>query len=316
MQDAVRTAAFRYPEPEADALRVAVARVHRVPPDQIVLGCGASEILRTAANAFLGVRKKLIVAQPTYGLMAECARAAGADVVAVPLTRAYAHDLTAMLARCDSSTGLVYVCNPNNPTGTLTHRRDLEAFVRQLPERAFVLIDEAYHQYLGDAPDDASFVDRRVDDERVIVVRSFSTVFGLAGLRVGYAVASREAAGLLAARRLADNVNIVAAKAAIAALDDPEHVRLSVARNTDDRQEFYNQCHARMLKPIDSVTNFLMMNTAAPAGQVIEHFRKNGVLIAPVPGFDSSIRVSLGTPPEMAAFWRAWDLMPRSQIHL
>ena len=317
MQDAVRTAASRYPDSEADALREAVARFHRVSPDQIVLGCGAGEILHAAANAFLGVRKKLIIAQPTYALMAECARAAGADVVAVPLTHDYAHDLGAMLARSDASTGLVYICNPNNPTGTLTHRRDLDTFVRQLPERAFVLIDEAYHDYIGESPGDASFVDRPIADDRVIVVRSFSTIFGLAGLRVGYAVAARQTARMLAALRLPWNVNVAAARGALAALEDTEHVRQSVERNIDDRQEFVNQCHSRMLKPIDSVANFVMMNTGAPAIQVVEHFRKNNVLIAPpIPGFDTFIRVSLGSRADMNEFWRAWDLLPARQMRM
>jgi histidinol-phosphate aminotransferase len=138
----------------------------------------------------------------------------------------------------------------------------------------------------------------------------------MAGLRVGYAVASPETARRLAARRLVENINVVAAKAAVVALDDAEHLRLSVVRTTDDRQEFVNQCHARMLKPIDSVANFVMMDTGMPSAQVLDHFRKNDVLIAPIPGFDTCIRVSLGTPPEMAAFWRVWDLMPRSQIHI
>jgi histidinol-phosphate aminotransferase len=311
MQDAVRTASNRYPDADAQALREAIARRHRVSPEQIVLGCGSGEILRMAAVAFLGARKTLVAARPSFELMSECARRVGAEAVVVPLTREYAHDLTAMLARCDSSTGLVYICNPNNPTGTLTNRRDLERFIRELPGGATVLIDEAYHHYVGESPDYASFVDRPVNDGRVIVARTFSTIFGLAGLRVGYAVTSPETARLLAASGLAENVNVVAARAAMAAIDDAGHLRLSVIQNTDDRQEFINQCHARMLKPIDSVTNFLMMNAGTPAVQVVEHFRKSNVLIAPpIPGFDTSIRVSLGTQAEMAEFWRVWDLMP------
>jgi histidinol-phosphate aminotransferase len=220
-----------------------------------------------------------------------------------------------MLARCDASTGLVYICNPNNPTGTLTSRRDLEAFIRQLRDTTSVLIDEAYHHYVGASSDHASFVDRPIDDDRVIVSRTFSTIFGLAGLRVGYAVASPQTARLLRACALSENVNIVAARGALAALEDTEHVRQSVERNSDDHQEFVNHCHARMLKPIDSVANFVMMNAGAPAGGVIEHFRKYNVVIAPpVPGFDTHIRLSLGTPPEMAEFWRAWDLLPARQM--
>jgi len=317
MQDAARTTAHRYPGADIERVRDAIARFHRVSREQVVVGCGSSEILRMAVEAFLGPRKRVIVARPTFEFITDCARHAGADVVSVPLTRDYAHDLSAMLARCDASTGLVYICNPNNPTGTLTRRRDLEAFIRELPGTAVALIDEAYHHYVGDAPDDTSFIDRPIADGRVIVTRTFSTVFGLAGLRVGYAVASPETARLLAAGRLPENVNVVAAKAAVASLDDTEYVRLSVARNTDDRQEFFNQCHARMLKPIDSVANFVMMNTGAPAVRVVEHFRKNNVLIGPpVPGFDTYISLSIGTQAEMAEFWRAWDLLPARQMSM
>jgi histidinol-phosphate aminotransferase len=317
MEEAARTVACRYPEVESEALRSTIARFHDVRSDQVVLGCGSGEILRMAADAFLGFRKKLIVAQPTFELMADCARRTGAEVVTIPLTHDYSHDLSAMVARSDPATGLVYICNPNNPTGTLTPRRDLEAFIRQLPATTFVLIDEAYHHYVGESSDYASFLDRPIDDNRVIVTRSFSHAYGLAGMRVGYGVAAPQAARLLAPCRLPDGVNAVAAKAAVAALDDPEHVRLCFARNADDRQEFFNQCHARMLKPIDSQTNFVMINTGGPAVAIIEHFTKNNVLIsAPIPAFDTHIRVSLGSQADMREFWRVWDLMPARQMSM
>jgi histidinol-phosphate aminotransferase len=112
-------------------------------------------------------------------------------------------------------------------------------------------------------------------------------------------------------------VNAVAARAAVAALDDPEHVRLSFARNADDRQEFFNQCHARMLKPIDSQTNFVMINTGGPAVEIIDHFTKNNVLVSrPIPAFDTHIRVSLGSQADMREFWRVWDLMPARQMSM
>ena len=310
MQEAVRTAAQRYPDAEAEALRTAIARVHRVTPDRVVLGCGSGDVLRMAAAAFLGAGKKLVVATPTFELMSDYARQAGGDVVTVPLTHEYAHDLGAMLARSDASTGLVYVCNPNNPTGTLTSRRDLEQFIRQLPAATFVLVDEAYHHYAGAPSDYASFVDRPLNDDRVIVTRSFSAIFGLAGLRVGYGIAAPQTARRLAACRLQENVNMVAAKAAVAALEDSEHVRLSLVQTVDDRQEFFNQCHARMLRPIDSLTNFMLVNVGLPAAPIVEHFEKNNISIPPpVPAWEKHIRVSLGTRAEMSEFWRVWDLM-------
>jgi histidinol-phosphate aminotransferase len=302
---------------ESDALRNTIARFHGVASDRVVLGCGSGEILRMAADAFLGLGKKLVVAQPTFELMADFAQRAGAEVVAIPLTHDYSHDLSVMLAHSDPATALVYICNPNNPTGTLTPRRDLEAFIRRLPQTTFVLIDEAYHHYVGESSDYASFLDRPIDDNRVIVTRSFSQVYGLAGMRVGYGVAAPQTASLLASSRLPDGVNALAAKAAAAALGDPEHVQLCLARNGDDRQEFFNQSHARMLKPIDSQTNFVMMNTGRPAVEVVEHFKKNDVLVSgSIPAFDSHIRVSLGSQADMRQFWRVWDLMPAHRMSM
>jgi len=311
MREAALHAANRYPEAEAEALRNKIASLHAVTPEQVILGCGSGEILRMAAEAFAGSRGKVVVSLPTFELMAACARHAGAEVVAVPLSRDYSHDLEAMLACSDATTGLVYICNPNNPTGSITRRQDLETFLGRLPATAYVLIDEAYHHYVGGSSDYASFIDRPVNDSRVIVSRSFSKIYGLAGVRVGYAVAAPETARLLASYRLPDGVNVVAATAAVTALDDAEHVRMSARRNADDRQEFFNQAIARMLRAIDSHTNFVMLDTQRPAVEVIEHFAKNNVLVSPpFPSFDRHVRVSLGTPAEMREFWRVWDLMP------
>jgi histidinol-phosphate aminotransferase len=311
MQEAALNVANRYPEVEAEALRVKIAALHGVAPEQVVLGCGSSEIMRMAVDAFVGSRKKLIVALPTFDLIGGFAQRAGAEVIAVALSKDYSHDLGAMLARTDDAAGLVYICNPNNPTGSLTRRQDIEVFVRSLPATTYVLIDEAYHHYVSPSADYASFIDRRLDDNRVIVARSFSKIYALAGLRAGYAIAAPATARLLDSYRLPEEVNIVAAKAAITALDDTEHVLESVRRNTDDRQEFFNQANARMVRAIDSHTNFVMINTARSAVEVIEHFKKNNITLPqPFSSFDEYVRVSMGTTVEMREFWRVWDLMP------
>ncbi len=311
MHKAARTVAHRYPNVETDRLRSAIADGHNVTTDHVVLGCGSTEILRVAAQAFLESRGKLVVASPTFDWFARYSQHPGTEVVRVPLTKDYSHDLDTMLARGGASASLVYICNPNNPTGTLTRRQDLEAFVRKLPATTRVLIDEAYHHYVGPSADYASFLDRPLADPRVIVTRSFSKIYGLAGLRLGYAVAAPETARLLRLHLLPDNVNAVAAKAALIALRDGEHLRISLARNADDRQEFYNEANARMLRAIDSQTNFVMVNAGRPASHVIEHFRKHKIVLPqPFPGFDKHIRVTLGTPEDMRAFWRIWDRLP------
>ena len=310
------TSTHRYAEVETEALRRAVAQFHGVTAEQVVLGCGSGEILRAAVDAFTGPDKKLILALPTFAPIADAARRIGAAVAAIPLKQDYSHDVETMLAHSDAAAGLVYVCNPNNPTGTLTPRRDIEVLIRRLPPTSFVLIDEAYHHYVGESSDYASFLDRRPDDDRVIVTRSFSKIHGLAGLRVGYAVAAPQTARLLAAHQLPDGVNMVAAMTASAALEDVEHVRASANRNIDDRQEFFNQANARMLRWIDSQANFVLLHTARPAAEIVERLSQHDILVAPVPAFEKSIRVSLGIPAEMREFWRVWDLIAGHQMSM
>ena len=300
----------RYPDAPDALLRRKVAELHGVSPERVVLGSGSDEVLGMAIGAF-GTGRKVIVANPTYGAFVERARRSASEIVSVPLRSDYSHDLETMLSRADSSTGIVFICNPNNPTGSVTRRRDLESFIAKLPSSTIVLIDEAYHHYVGGSSDYASFIDRPLNDPRVIVTRTFSTVHALGGLRVGYAIASADAAARLEASGLTNNVNAIASIAAMAALDDVDHVRAMVRRNADDRQEFANQANARMLRVVDSHANFVLLNTGRPAVELVEHFRKNSVLVGgPFQPFDKHLRVSLGSPDEMREFWRVWDLMP------
>jgi histidinol-phosphate aminotransferase len=299
--------ASRYPGDEVENLRAAIASFHGVQPENITLGCGSCEILRMAAEACLE-RKSLVLASPTYDRLAPCARMLGADVRSVPLTRVYAHNLEGMLSRTDASTGLVYICNPNNPTGTLTPKADLETFLRKVPSGIPVVMDEAYHDYVSPTGDYSSFAGRAAADPRLIVTRTFSKVYGLAGLRVGYAVSSGEMAKRLAARRLPMDVSVVATRVALAALSDQAHVKKVAALIADDRQEFFNQANARMLRWIDSQTNFVLLAVGRPGKEVVELFGSKGVLVAAgFPFFEKYIRVSLGLRGDMESFWRVWD---------
>ncbi len=305
----------RYPGTEHDFLLNKIAALHRVRPEQIVLGCGSSEILRTAAAAFLGPGKKLVQASPTCPLLGGYARP-GVEVVNVPLNKMYEHDLSAMLARADASTGLVYICNPNNPTGTLTARKDIEVFIAKLPASTMVLIDEAYHHFVSGTSTNASFLDRTLNDSRVMIVRTFSKIYGLAGMRIGYVVAAPDIARRLSGHGPQFGVGAVSAKAAAAALDDSEYVFMAAKRNASDRQEFMNQVNARMLRALDSHANFVMMKSPHPVDLVFEHLKKNNVLVAPpIPEMNKYIRVSLGTPADMLQFWRVWDLMPGQKMN-
>jgi histidinol-phosphate aminotransferase len=307
--------ANRYPYMQYDDLVEQIASVHRVKPEQVLLGCGSTEILRVAACAFLGRGKQLVQASPTFEALEYYARSTSAEVVSVPLTREFGHDLDTMRAQANGAPALVYICNPNNPTASITPRKDLETFIQKLPASSYVVMDEAYHHYAGESAMYASFLDHPIDDVRVIVCRTFSKVYGLAGLRLGYGIASAKAAEQMRAYITQDNVNGIVTRAAAAALADSGSVSEFVKRNADERQEFFNQAMARMLKPIDSHANFVMMNTYHPANEVIEHFRKNNILIGRhFPPLDTYIRVSLGTSEEMLAFWRAWDRLSYAQM--
>ena len=312
--DAIKSAigsANRYPRMEYDVLTERIAKSNNVKPEQVILGCGSTEILRMAAFAFLSDGKQLIQASPTFEGIGHYARAAGSEVISVRLTPGFAHDLDGMLAHANASTTLVYICNPNNPTASLTPRKDLENFISKLPVSTFVMIDEAYYHYAGQSGMYASFIDHPLGNERVIVSRTFSNVYGLAGLRLGYAVASPTIIRQMRKFATEDNINAIVTQAAVAALDDTDGIRDVVRRNTDDRQEFFNQAMARSLKPIDSHANFVMMNTFHPSEEVIQHFHINNILIGRrFPPMDTYIRISLGRPEEMRAFWQTWDMLP------
>jgi histidinol-phosphate aminotransferase len=243
--------------------------------------------------------------------MEHYARGTEAGVVSVPLARDFSHNLDAMLGHVNGGASLVYVCNPNNPTATLTPRGDLESFINKLPTSSYVLIDEAYHHYAGQSGMYASFIDRPIDNDKVVVVRTFSKVYGLAGLRLGYAIGSAKVLEQMRKFATEDSINAIASHVVGVALDDTVAVDQSVERNADDRQEFFNQAMGRALKPIDSHANFVMMNAFHPAQEIIDHFRRNNILIgrrfAPL---DTYIRVSLGRPEEMRAFWSTWDMLP------
>jgi histidinol-phosphate aminotransferase len=285
---------------------------HAINPEQIVVGCGSSDVLRMAASAFLAPGATLIMATPTCDLIARYGRSRGATITEIPLRHDHAHDLDAMLKHSNKSgaTGLIYVCNPNSPTGTLTPRKDLEEFLVKVSPKFQVVIDEAYHHYAGGSGAYLSLIDRPSDNPRAIVTRTFSTAYGLAGARVGYAVASTSNVERMVRERLPFALNRAGMFASLAALADREHIEACTNRNFNDRQEFMNQVNARMLRTLDSHANFVCLNVMRPAVEISEHYTKNNFVLGPlISSMPTYLRISLGTPREMREFWRVWDLL-------
>jgi histidinol-phosphate aminotransferase len=302
----------RYPDHHGDLLSEKLAARHKVDVRSVVTGCGSGEILHIAAFAFTGPGRKLVMASPTFEAIGGSAAVVRAEVVRVPLASNFAHDLGAMLKAAGTDAGLVYICNPNNPTANLTPRADIEDFLRKLPKNTHVLIDEAYHDFVPAGADYVSFLDRPVDDDRVIVARTFSKIYGLAGMRLGYGIGSKKGAAELGRQRLHGSVNIFATRCALISMDDAAAHQHAAQRNAADRDEFMRQAAARKLKPIPSSANFVMMETGRPIRSLIDSFAAKNILIGrPFPPFDTYARVSLGLPEEMTAFWRGWDTLPK-----
>jgi histidinol-phosphate aminotransferase len=304
--------ANRYPDRGYGKLIDRIASMHKVQTDHVTLGCGSTEILRIAASAFLGPGKKLVMAAPTFEAIEFYAQATKVDVIKIPLAASYAHQLTLMSEAIGKDGGLIYICNPNNPTASVTPRRSLESFIRDLPPNTYVLMDEAYHDFVPVSADYMSFLQAPTDDERVIVARTFSKIYGMAGLRLGYAVTSAKNTKLMAAYKLEDSTNILALRAALTSLDQPEEYKMAIQRNAFDRDAFIHQAETRKLRPIPSWTNFVMFNTQRPIRTVIDYFQQNNILIGrPFPPMDTFARISLGKPDEMKAFWQVWDKLPK-----
>ncbi|HET9836874.1 MAG TPA: aminotransferase class I/II-fold pyridoxal phosphate-dependent enzyme [Candidatus Angelobacter sp.] len=300
--------ANRYPDRSYDGLLERLATLHKVKPDQVLVGAGSTEVLKMAACAFTGPGKKLVMAAPTFEAIGFYGAAVNAEVIKVPLAASYAHQTEQMLEAVGKNGGLIYICNPNNPTASVTPRRSLENLVRQLPSNTYVLMDEAYHDFVPVSADYISFLQTPVDMDRVVVARTFSKIYGMAGLRLGYGVASAKTMKLMAQHKLEDSANIFALRAAQISLEHDDEHEMAVRRNGFDRDEFMRQAATRKLQAITSWTNFVMINAQRPVRAVIDHFKKNNIRVGrPFPPMDTYVRISLGKPEEMKAFWQVWD---------
>ncbi len=292
----------RYPDALADQVRDAIASKHRVSRDSVVLGCGSSQILQMADAAFLGPGRKVVAAEPTFEAVLAYAAALHGEPVKVPETAAFRHDLDRMADACDAATGLVYVCNPNNPTGTVVGADALALFLGRVPKTVLVLVDEAYHDFVED-PGYRTALELLPRFPNVVVARTFSKIYGLAGMRLGYAVGAPETIRRLGEFASWDNVNAAALSAALASLRDSDLVpgRRRVMNGT--RRWLCAELDREGRRYIPSEANFLMIDVGGDVGAVIAAFRDRGIHVGRrFPSMATWMRVSVGTPEEMRAF--------------
>jgi histidinol-phosphate aminotransferase len=294
--------AWRYPDEAADALVAELAKLHGVPGDHILLGNGSGEILKLCAAAFTAQEKPVVMADPTFESIGRYARAGGADVVKIPLTSDHRHDLERMLPE---GAGLVYLCNPNNPTASLTPKAAVRTFLARVPVSTLVLVDEAYFHY-AESGDYESVIPSIKDLPNLIVARTFSKIYGMAGLRCGYAVARPETLARMQEHQAWDTVNIMALVAARAALGDSAHFERSRRLNRETGAFVRSGLEAMGYRCIPSEANFLMADLGRDVAPVIDALKQRGVHVGRrFPTLPSHLRVTIGTRPQMEAFLAA-----------
>ena len=296
--------AWRYPDEHQDALIEELAKLHGVGANQILPGDGSGEILKLCASAFTGPGKRLVVADPTFETVAHHARTGGAEVVPVRLTPDYRHDLSKMLAAAGA--GLVYVCNPNNPTASVTPKGEVRAFLSKVPRETFVLVDEAYYHYV-ESGDYESVMPLVRDYPNLVVARTFSKIYGMAGLRCGYCVAQAQTVERLRVHQTWDSVNIMALVAALASLRDSAQVEQGRRRNSEVKKFVYAELDKLGFAYIPSAANFMMIDMRRDVKPLIAAMRQRGVEVGRFfPTLPNHMRVTVGTRADMESFLSAF----------
>lgn len=301
----------RYPDGGGVRLREELARRHGVPVEQVVLGNGADELIRFAGVATLDAGDRAVFPWPSFPSYIAAAACAGADPVRVPLAPDRSFDLDAVLAACGrdrrsvsaGAAKVAFLANPNNPTGVLTSDADVRAFRESLPEGVLLVLDEAYAEYADPEPTGVALV--REGAERVCVLRTFSKVYGLAALRVGYAVASPEIADALDRVRPIFNVNQPAQEAALASLHETEAIAMRVGHTRRARTLLRETLASAGLDAQESQANFVYADVPdGDADGLTERLLHEGVMVRALAGFGApgAIRVTVGTDDENAAF--------------
>jgi histidinol-phosphate aminotransferase len=274
----------------------------------IVLGNGSNDVLELAALAFLGPGRAAVYSQHAFAVYPLATQARGARAIVVP-AKNYGHDLDAMAKAIDDETYIAWLANPNNPTGTFARAEEVEAFLRRVPERVLVVLDEAYNEYL--APDlRADSVKWLKRHPNLIITRTFSKAYGLAGLRVGYALAHPTVADVMNRVRQPFNVNNIALAAAAAALDDMEFVARSYAENLQGLRQLEEGARALGLEFIPSHGNFITLRVAQggkSAAEIYKRLLRRSVIVRPVAGYGlpEHLRVTIGTAAENDKFLAA-----------
>jgi histidinol-phosphate aminotransferase len=292
----------RYPDGGAWTLRTSLAERNGVAFDELIVGAGADGIIDLLAQATLDPGDDIVCGWPSFPSYVLTAAKLAAEPRRVPL-RDHTYDLEGLLAAIGSRTKLVYVCHPNNPTGTANGRQELLAFLDRLPDHVLCVLDQAYFEYI----DDADYVDGLElfrEGRRIVVVRTFSKIYGLAGLRVGWAVAPADVVTATSKVRRAFDVAATAQAAALASLDDPQEIARRRELNAAGRSRLAEILRGHGLEPVEPARGNFLFADVGGGRELFERLLHEGVIIRPLDGFGApeAIRVTVGTPEENEAF--------------
>ncbi|WP_101843556.1 histidinol-phosphate transaminase [Halobacillus sp. Marseille-P3879] len=288
----------RYPETTSPALTVKLAARLGISSDQIIFGNGSDEIIRLLTRCYINEGDHAVMAGVTFPRYKTNVLIDGGEVIEVEMTEGK-HDLNAMLAAITSKTKMIFVCNPNNPTGTIVGRRELLSFIEQVPEDVLLIMDEAYYEY-AESEEYLDTLPLLPDHPNMVILRTFSKVYGLAALRIGYGMMNPEIVQQLQKVKDPFNVNRLAAVAASASLDDDSFLIDTIVKNREGRQYLIQYFDEMNLRYFITQTNFIMVDTGCPSKEVYQKLLNKGVIIRPghLMGYPTMIRVTIGQEEE------------------
>lgn len=293
----------RYPDGNGYSLKMALAEKLRLAPEQITLGNGSNDVLELIARVFAGQGDEVIYSEHAFAVYPLATKAIGATGVATP-AKDYGHDLDAMLKAITPRTKLIFIANPNNPTGTWIEASEIRTFLEKVPEKVLVVLDEAYVEYLEQDDNTVSWLQ---DFDNLVITRTFSKAYGLAGLRIGYALSHPEVADLMNRIRQPFNANSLAQAAAVAALGDEAYLQQTRELNEAGMKQLVAGFEKMGLKYIPSKGNFITVNVHTNASEVYDDLLYEGVIVRPVAGYGlpQHLRVSIGLAEENQRFLNA-----------
>jgi histidinol-phosphate aminotransferase len=295
----------RYPDDTGYQLREKLASRFGLSVDEVIVGVGASDLLGIAFYAVLDGQAEALTSEGSFVVYYLLAGSTGMRMDCVPLKN-YRFDLPAIAARINARTRLILIANPNNPTGTIIHRQDFEQFLARIPDHVLLVMDEAYLEYV-DSPEYPNSIDYIHSGKSILTLRTFSKVYGLAGMRLGYGFANREVIETLYKVRMTYSVNGPAIAGGLAALDDEQHVEKSVRLNRIEREFVSNQLSRRGLKCVSSSTNFVLVDLGIPAEPVAAALYREGFVVRSAWGIPTGLRVSLGLHEQNEKFLNALE---------